>query len=49
MFQCIVREMLLFSLLGKFPGLHREVLAGMTINNFLLISSSKLVRKIIRF
>lgn len=49
MFQCIVREMLLFSLLGKFPGLHHEVLVRLTISNYLLISSRKLLRKIIRF
>jgi len=45
MFYGIVSEILLFSWLGSFPGLHREVLAGLTISNYLLISSSKLLRK----
>lgn len=49
MFYGIVSEILLFSWLGSFPGLHREVLAGLTISNYLLISSSKLLRKITWF
>lgn len=49
MFYGIVSEILLFSWLGNFLGLHCEVLAGLTISNYLLISSSKLLRKITWF